>query len=137
MCRGEIKIIFSFSTIKLCFVINVLKNKTIILLNLGGSWKNESELSIKSELTTFRCFRNITVKLKKIKQQQLQASGFNMQILSTGCFKACAVVSSIRITLRGWNQIAYILILQTNKHGDFLVFSRAWRSLHLTRVLIR
>ena len=32
--NGEIKIISSFSVIKQCFVINVLNNKTIILLSL-------------------------------------------------------------------------------------------------------
>ena len=33
--NGKIKIISSFSAIKLCFVINVLNNKTIILLNVA------------------------------------------------------------------------------------------------------
>ena len=33
--NGKIKIVSSFSAIKLCFVINVLNNKTIILLNLA------------------------------------------------------------------------------------------------------
>ena len=35
--NGKIKIVSSFSTIKLCFVMNVLNNKTIILLNLAES----------------------------------------------------------------------------------------------------
>ena len=37
VCRGEngkIKIVSSFSAIKTCFVVNVLNNKTIVLLNL-------------------------------------------------------------------------------------------------------
>ena len=33
--NGKIKIVSSFSAVKLCFVINVLNNKLIILLNLA------------------------------------------------------------------------------------------------------
>ena len=33
--NGTIKIVYSFSAIKLCFVVNVLNNETIILFNLA------------------------------------------------------------------------------------------------------